>query len=217
MRGSAAHYPVERLPGRLIQDTNYTCGPVVLRMLLLSCGILNLPSDSDMISAGGMTEIEQLGSHVGQFYKAVRRLHSEFVVMYKLGADVPDLYILLRMGILPCVGWRGIFDATPYISAGIGREDGKDGHYSIVIGVDLGTGYIFVLDPSSWFSGHLSVPIGTFKRRWWDLNRFPDCETDEAVDNRDDGLVFVVVPDKPEHLQPLLNLGFVFGNTYTCR
>ncbi|OGC56436.1 hypothetical protein A3H26_01045 [candidate division WWE3 bacterium RIFCSPLOWO2_12_FULL_36_10] len=217
MKGTAINHPVAMLPPRLTQDTNYTCGTVILRMLLSANGISNPASDKEIILAGKMKEIEQFGSHVGQFYKAVMEMYPEFVVMYKLGAGVSDLYVLLEMGILPCVGWQGIFDATPYISAGIGREDGEDGHYSIVTGVDLDTGYVSMLDPSGWLPDPLLIPTQTLERRWWDLNRFSDCETNEMRDNRDDRLAFIVVPNNPNYLVPMLNMGFVFGNTYTCR
>lgn len=217
MGRAAVHFPKAKLPTRLTQEDDYTCGTVVLRMLLFGCGITNPPSDSEIILAGGMTEIEQLGSHVGQFSDVVRKTYPKLRVLYRLGASISDLFSLLSMKYLPCVGWQGIFDTTPYISAGSGREDGEDGHYSIVTGVNFSSGYLSLRDPSGWFLDPLLVPIQTFERRWWDLNKFKDCETQEVMDNRDDRLVFVVVPNSSEHLIPLLNLGFVDGRNYTCR
>jgi len=82
-----------------------------------------------------------------------------------------------------------------------GTVDGKNGHYSLLIGYDTERNLVALLDPAR---GYLAVPLENFKKKWIQTNHFTllaiptNMQNDVVEINRNSKTVFVNKNSKKE-------------------
>lgn len=156
---------------RRVQQKEAHCGPASLEMLFGFYG-LSVPQEA-LVEAVGMTQSIRYapGMRLDELAKAVEALfpQGDYVLLGKYSSSVQDLALLVNEFRQPVgVEWQGRF-----IQAENRLID--QGHYSVIVGVDLDRNMLEVVDPEEknilTTSGEISVPV--FEARWWEVDKVP--------------------------------------------
>lgn len=156
---------------RRVQQKEAHCGPASLEMLFGFYG-LSVPQET-IVDAAGMTNIIRStpGMRLDELAKAVTILYpdSNYELLAKYNSSIRDLTFLTEKFRHPVgVEWQGKFI----------QPDGRlidQGHYSVMVGVDLDRYILKIVDPEEknvlTTSGEIDIP--TFESRWWEVDRVP--------------------------------------------
>lgn len=177
-----------------IQETESHCGPAVLAMLLSFHGIE--VSQAEIVSAAGIPDrILEHGSRPAELARAVFQLAPDLKFWYKQPTQQEDLDFLINTLQVPvAVDWQGLFHASVEEEGGLNRS-GDNGHYSVVVAIDLDKQQITLADPYPDFAGQLrTFSLEWFVSRWWDVARDVDELTGEKKVLRTKRFMFVLVP-----------------------
>lgn len=171
---------------RLTQVTDSHCGPAVLAMLL---SYLDIHVGQGEIAAAAEVEhkLEEHGMNIQEMKKAIQIIAPEATFWYKDKSTKEELDYLLHTKRYPVgVEWQGIFYEY---------SDEDDGHYSIVVDIDIENDQIFIADPFEPFSGgDREFKLHKFLKRWWDVNEIINPATGNVTHLPDDQMMFIITP-----------------------
>lgn len=170
---------------RVREITNYTCGPATLEMLLSFVGVRT--SQAKLIrSIRAKNKIKTYGIDVNDMAKATRIAGKGKLSFWrKREATISDVASTVQKFSYPVgVEWQGDFYEN---------EDEDKGHYTVVTGVNKGSGYLRISDP--YFNHYFNYgevdrryDITEFVKKWWDTNKVSGRTT---VDKK---MMFVITP-----------------------
>jgi hypothetical protein len=175
---------------RISQISDSYCGPATIQMLLANIGIK--VRQKDIVAAAGVANvISEYGMRVDQMGKAVRNLSDQAQFYYKNKASINDIdTILTGYGYPVGVEWQGDF--------GVHESEDEamdDGHYSIVIDVDMTLNQITLVDPyRDYLKADRIFSIREFTDRWWDTNEIKDTHTGKMKLLKDYHMIFGIIP-----------------------
>lgn len=182
---------------RITQISDSHCGPAVLAMLLSNLKIKVW--QRDIVEAAEVGKrIMKYGMTVMEMARAVKRLVPEAQFWMKEGATIAELKKLVNDYQLPVgVEWQGEFGKY---------SDGEDdGHFSVVVGVDLKENEIVIADPFGPFAEEdREFSVSDFENRWWDYNDVRDEDTGGMKEVEDYHMMFVITDkndNRPEELE----------------
>jgi len=126
------------------------CGPAVIQMVLLKCGIKKTQADiaRAVYKEWWGTAQQMILAYLSKFFK---------IVNYKNNATFSDISFHLNKDNLVVLNWWDDFD-----------ENEQDGHYSLAIGYDSKAGALTLADPSNERPGIWTVSEDEFRKKWYD-------------------------------------------------
>jgi len=166
---------------RVRQKTGSYCGPAVFEMLLSSLG-LKLDQEQMVDACGARSSVMKTGIPLVELSLGLKKLYPNLVVWQKTDAKVSEMAALMAQGYWVGVDWQGIFAGDEYWDD---EEDkweefwnklyklpslkGSQGHYCVVLELDLKRGWLRYADPYGHYAGKdRLVAIWEFEERWWD-------------------------------------------------
>ena len=167
---------------RTKQKTGSYCGPAVFEMLVSRYG-LKLDQELMVEACGARSSVMKVGIPLIDLAKGLRKIYPELVVWEKSGSKLKEIQTLLAKDYLVAVDWQGVFVADEYEDD---EEDGwwksfwnkmtkvpvlkgSQGHYCIVMEVELKKGFLRFADPYGHYAGkNRFVATWEFEERWWD-------------------------------------------------
>lgn len=180
---------------RVKQISVVHCGPAVIKMLLSIYGI-EVKQKQIVEAAGAEWKLKTHGMTVAELGAAVKLLVAQMQLWFKTQATIGELARLVHEYGLPVgVEWQGVFEEY---------EDEDSGHYGVVTRVDTLHNVIMLADPFKKYAGKdRRFSVVDFERRWWDTNEIIDRTTGKRWHQKDDQMMFVVIPKEmtfPEEL-----------------
>ncbi|MEK7061420.1 MAG: papain-like cysteine protease family protein [Patescibacteria group bacterium] len=174
---------------RVKQTTSSHCGPATLVSLFSFLGVRT--SQARIVrSLRAGNKIKDTGLIIKDLARAVRIVgKGEFIFWKKENATVGDLDKIINKFKVP-VGaeWQGVFYED---------EEGDNGHYCVITGVNRPKGYLKLADPYKRFAGlDRKFRISDFESRWWDSNEVPVPYSKIKKLVYDRKLMFLITPKK---------------------
>jgi len=169
---------------RVKQITSYHCGPAVVKMLASWQGMA--VKQKDIVAAAGIgRRLKIYGMTVAEMSRAVNRLWPELQLWYKDNASLRELQELVKVYGQPVgVEWQGVFEEY---------EDEDNGHYAVVVHVDMINNVILLADPFRKYAGKdRRFSIIDFEHRWWDTNEIIDPRTGKHKLMKDYHMMFII-------------------------
>jgi hypothetical protein len=126
------------------------CGPAVIQMVLLKCGIKKTQGEisRDVYKNWWGTPQQMILAYLSRFFK---------IVNYKQNATLKDVSFHLNKGNIVILDWWDDFE-----------EDSAGGHYSIAINYDSKLRALTLADPSNDRPGIWTVADKEFNLKWYD-------------------------------------------------
>ena len=187
-----SHFPQMK---RVKQITSYHCGPAVLKMLLSFYGIPVM--QKEIVTAAGIGKrLKIYGMTVFEMAVATDKMFPSFQLWYKENASLKELQELVNTHGQPVgVEWQGGFEEY---------EDEDNGHYAVIVHVDMANNLILIADPFKKYAGKdRRFSVIDFEHRWWDTNEVVDTKTKKHKLTKDYHMMFIVTPKEatfPESL-----------------
>jgi predicted double-glycine peptidase len=171
---------------RVKQITSYHCGPAVVKMLASCQGVA--VKQADIVAAAGIgRRLKIYGMTVAEMGRAVNRLWPQLQLWSKDNASLKELQELVNAYGQPVgVEWQGVFEEY---------EDEDNGHYAVVVQIDMANNVILLADPFKKYAGKdRRFSIIDFEHRWWDTNEIIDSRTGKHKLMKDYHMMFIVTP-----------------------
>lgn len=195
---------------RVRQETGSYCGPAVFEMLVAAHG-LELDQEKMVDACGARSSVMKVGITLKNLAKGLRNMHPELVVWQKLETKLEDIETLLAKKYLVGVDWQGIFTGDEYGDDEISKWEifwnrvigtpelkGEQGHYCIIMEIDLKKGNLRFADPYGHYAGKdRFVATWEFEERWWD-DRIDKNEKGRKVRVVENRLIFLVTKKEDE-------------------
>ena len=165
------------------QKTYSHCGPAVLQ-LLFSYLQKKVTQDEIAEAAGVAHSIVRDGTRPHQLARAVEVLAPDLEFWSKQETSLDDLSRLLHDYHWPvAVNWQGLFyDTIEEQEKKKGRVNDDDGHYSVVIDIDIPGKTITMRDPFPEYAATpRQLPLQWFESRWWDAVREEYLQTTRMI------------------------------------
>lgn len=126
------------------------CGPAVIQMVLLKCGIKKTQKEiaRDVYKSWWGTPQQMILAYLSRFFK---------IVNYKHNATFADISFHLNKGNIVILDWWDDFE-----------EDIAEGHYSIATAYDNKLRALTLADPSCDRPGIWTVSDKEFRSKWYD-------------------------------------------------
>jgi ABC-type bacteriocin/lantibiotic exporter with double-glycine peptidase domain len=187
------------------QITDSHCGPAVIQTYLSFYGI-NVTQNEVVTATRTKSKVIRYGFRPVNIAKAIEKLAPDYQFWFKQYATKEDLDTLIHTHHLPVgVNWQGLFYDTVELEK-IHKPEGDNGHYAVVIDIDLKKDEIVIADP---FSEYCHTPrifsCSWFETRWWDYDEVKEQSSQEKIFIHTRQLLFVVLP-KGSPLSSELNL-----------
>ncbi|MGA3292035.1 MAG: C39 family peptidase [Candidatus Microgenomates bacterium] len=127
------------------------CGPAVIQMVLLACGINKTQVEiaRDVYKDWWGTTQQIILAYLSKFFK---------IVNYKHNATFKDISSHLKNGHIVILDWWDDVD----------KEDKADGHYSIAGDYDHKLRALTLVDPSNSRPGIWTISDNEFRKKWYD-------------------------------------------------
>lgn len=203
------------LPLVVKQETGSYCGPAVFEMLLANLG--QEAAQKQIVEACKAEKtVMKAGIPLTDLAKGIEILFPHLQVWQKQNSGIDDIKKLVDNGYPVGVDWQGMFTEDEYGDeiwntrdkirvwwSSITKEpleSGDQGHYCIVVDVNLTIGYLQFIDPYGHYAGRERfISLWEFEERWWDDKLGQDEQGKKKVilENR---LMFVVAPKTDQFL-----------------
>lgn len=169
---------------RITQITSSHCGPATLAMLLNHHNI-SMGQGEIAAFAGVEEKLEEFGMNIFEMADAVKKIAPELTFWYKDHSSREELDYLINKIKMPVgVEWQGVFYEY---------SDGDDGHYSVVVGINIEGDRIVIADPYEPFSQKDRIfKLHKFIKRWWDVNEIVNPATGKVTHETDDQMMFIL-------------------------
>lgn len=180
---------------RVRQLSPVHCGPAVVKMLLSPYGIA--VKQRGVVEAAGVGwKLKTHGMTVAEMAEAIKNLAPEMQLWYKMEATIGELAKVVHDYQQPAgVEWQGEFGEY---------ADEDNGHYAVATYVDTVHNVVLLADPFKQYAGRdRQFGVVDFERRWWDTNEIIDKATGRRWYQKDERMMFIVVPKEvtwPEEL-----------------
>jgi hypothetical protein len=127
------------------------CGPAVIQIALLSCGITKTQKEiaQEVYKDWWGTTQQIMMAYLSRFFK---------IVNYKHDATMKDVSSHLKKGHIVILDWWDNID----------KEDEPGGHYSIVADYDYKLKGLTLVDPSNRRPGIWTISDKEFNKNWYD-------------------------------------------------
>jgi hypothetical protein len=127
------------------------CGPAVIQMALLACGIKKTQTEiaKEVYKDWWGTTQQIMIAYLSRFFK---------IVNYKQDATMKDVSTHLKMGHIVILDWWDDID----------KEDEPGGHYSIAGNYDVKIRGLTLVDPSNGRPGIWTIADTEFNKNWYD-------------------------------------------------
>ena len=165
------------------QKTYSHCGPAVLQ-LLFSYLQRKVTQDEIAEAAGVAHSIVRDGIRPLQLARAVEVLEPDLEFWFRQETSLDDLSRLLHDYHWPvAVNWQGLFyDTIEEQEQKQGLVNDDDGHYSVVIDIDIQAKTIMMRDPFPEYAATpRQIPLQWFETRWWDAVREEYLQTTRMI------------------------------------
>lgn len=151
--------------------------------MLVSRYGLKLNQERMVEVCGARSSVMKVGIPLVDLARGLRKIYPELVVWEKSASKLKEIQTLLAKDYLVAVDWQGVFVADEYEDD---EEDGwwknfwnkitkmpvlkgSQGHYCVVLKVNLKRGYLRFADPYGHYAGKdRFVATWEFEERWWD-------------------------------------------------
>ena len=126
------------------------CGPAVIQMVLLKCGIRRTQAEisRDVYKSWWGTPQQMILAYLSRFFK---------IVNYKDNATFKDISFHLKKGHLVILNWWDDFD-----------EGNPGGHYSLAENYDSKLHALTLVEPSNERPGIWTISDSEFREKWYD-------------------------------------------------
>ncbi|HKB88538.1 MAG TPA: C39 family peptidase [Patescibacteria group bacterium] len=176
---------------RVLELSNYSCGPATLEMLLSFVG--SKATQKELIKSIRVQKtIKLYGININDMGHAVKIVsRGKLVFWRKHRANVSDIALTIDKFKYPVgVEWQGDFYEN---------EDEDRGHYSVVTSVNKESGFLRIADPyfNSFFKYKdldRKYAINDFVKKWWDINEIKVAGSPKRRKIKDTRVMFVIVP-----------------------
>jgi hypothetical protein len=127
------------------------CGPAVIQMALLACGIKKDQAEiaKDVYKNWWGTTQQIMLAYLSKFFK---------IVNYKQNATFKDVSYHLKEGHIVILDWWDDID----------EQDEPGGHYSIAANYDVNLRALTLVDPSNGRPGIWTIADTEFNKKWYD-------------------------------------------------
>lgn len=189
------------------QETGSYCGPAVVEMLVGNLG--KTVTQVEVVEACEAKEtVMEFGIPLVDLAKGVKRLFPRLAIWEKHSSTIEDIKAMVDAGYPVVVDWQGIFTEDEYgdeiwntrnkfgsLVSKFKKEPvsiGDQGHYCIVVDIDIKKGFMEFVDPYGHYAGKSRfVAIWEFEERWWDdrIGLDKDGKKKLIVENK---LMFVI-------------------------
>lgn len=188
----------------LSQETDSYCGPAVTQMLLSHLGA-KVTQEEIITTAKIRSRIMRLGARPDHLAKAVALLAPQTQFWFKQATKTQDLVDLVKKYKFPvAVNWQGLFYPSEEEQVKKNKSD-ENGHYSVVIGIDVKKDCILIADPySEYAKAPREFSLKWFEKRWWDVVHEKDRKTGKKLAIKTHRFAFVITSKKatfPKKLQ----------------
>jgi hypothetical protein len=146
-------------------------------------------------AAGVQDRILADGTRPFELAQAAQKLAPHLKYWFKQPTSFEEVAQLLNERGWPVViNWQGLFHPSVEAEGGL-DQSGDNGHYSLVVGIDLVTRTISLVDPYPDFAGQVrTFSLDWFASRWWDVARDIDPLTQQAKVFRTHHFIFILCP-----------------------
>jgi Peptidase_C39 like family len=133
------------------QENPGWCGPAVIQIALLACGITKTQKDiaKEVYKEWWGTTQQIILAYISQFFK---------IVNYKHNATMKDVSFHLKKGHIVILDWWDDID----------KEDEPGGHYAIAGNYDYKLKGLTLVDPSDGRPGIWTISDKEFDKKWYD-------------------------------------------------
>lgn len=179
------------------QESDSHCGPATLQLLY---SYLNRSfTQEEIVAAAGITDrIIEHGTRPAELARAVSTLTPDLQFWFKPQASRQDLHQLICQHRWPAgINWQGMYYETPAeeLTAEPGKILGDNGHYSVIIDLELDRDEVVIADPYYEFSDKpRTFSLTWFEGRWWDRVTDIHPVSAEAETIATQHLIFIVAP-----------------------
>ncbi len=198
---------------KIRQETGSYCGPAVIEMLVKNIG-RSVAQKEIVVAAEAENYVMKEGIPLIDLAKGVKKLFPDLVVWEKQNSSLEEIKKLVEAGYPVAVDWQGIFTADEYkddvedkwsafwnkLGKGL-TLNGDQGHYCIVIDIDLEEGFVKFVDPYGHYAGKTRfVATWEFEERWWD-DRLGKGEAGKKTVILENKLMFVIASKSDSFLE----------------
>lgn len=179
---------------RFSQETEDTCGPAVIRMLLDFYHI-NVTESQVVEATQAKDMIKDTGTRLDQLATSIKNLAPEYTIWYKEDAHINEVSTLIHEYKVPVVvDWQGLFWDSLLEEMKLSTHP-YHGHYAIVTDIDIENDKITIADPYHEFSTQDRIfPLDWFKTRWWDVADTEGTEIKDDVSYYTSRMMFILIP-----------------------
>ena len=133
------------------QEKSGWCGPAVIQIALLACGINKTQNEiaNEVYKEWWGTTQQIILAYLSQFFK---------IVNYKHNATLKDVSFHLKKGHIVILNWWDDID----------KEDVGGGHYSIAADYDYKLKGLTLVDPANGRPGVWTISGKEFDKKWYD-------------------------------------------------